>query len=197
MNLLAHAYLSFNHSDILVGNMISDFVKGRKRLDYSPGVQKGIVLHRQIDAFTDVHEATKKARSFLKPAVGLYSGAFIDVAYDHFLANDVNEFCEDDLYRFAIQTYEILTANALALPPIFQKMFPYMKSQNWLYNYENLDGIKRSFEGVARRATYLDSSSEVFDLFQRHYSELHECYRAFFPFVKAFAIQQIEQLANQ
>jgi hypothetical protein len=29
MNYLGHAYLSFNHQDILVGNMISDFIKGK------------------------------------------------------------------------------------------------------------------------------------------------------------------------
>jgi len=30
MNYLAHAYLSFDHEEILVGNLISDFVKGKK-----------------------------------------------------------------------------------------------------------------------------------------------------------------------
>ncbi len=36
MNYLAHAYLSFGDPDILAGNMISDFVKGKKKFDY-PG----------------------------------------------------------------------------------------------------------------------------------------------------------------
>src|ERR1700712_5540566 len=108
MNFLAHAYLSFNHHDLLVGNMISDFVKGRKKFDYSSGIQEGITLHRQIDLFTDNHEATKEARKFLKPAVGLYSGAFVDVAYDHFLANDPNEFSDYSLQDHAANTYCIL-----------------------------------------------------------------------------------------
>ena len=30
MNYLAHAYLSFGYSELLVGNLISDFVKGKK-----------------------------------------------------------------------------------------------------------------------------------------------------------------------
>ena len=30
MNYLAHAYLSFGDPDVLTGNMISDFVKGKK-----------------------------------------------------------------------------------------------------------------------------------------------------------------------
>ena len=31
VNYLAHAYLSFGIPDIVVGNLISDFIKGKKR----------------------------------------------------------------------------------------------------------------------------------------------------------------------
>ncbi len=51
MNYLAHAYLSFHDPEVLVGNMISDFVKGKKQYDYPDGIQKGIRLHRIIDLF--------------------------------------------------------------------------------------------------------------------------------------------------
>jgi len=64
MNYLAHAYLSFNVPSILVGNMISDFVKGSSKLGYPVSIQKGIMLHRDIDAFTDTHPATAKAKDF-------------------------------------------------------------------------------------------------------------------------------------
>jgi acyl carrier protein phosphodiesterase len=196
MNFLAHAYLSFNQPEILVGNMISDFVKGKSRFSYSPGIQQGIVLHRQIDAFTDMHEATKEARSFLKPAVGLYSGAFVDVAYDHFLANDISEFSDASLRKKALETYEVLSTSEAFLPPAFRAMLPYMRSQNWLYNYKSIAGTKSSFGGVARRASYLENSDLVFKLFEQHYEALQNCYNAFFPFVKAFSQNQIDQLTN-
>lgn len=196
MNYLAHAYLSFNNPDLLIGNMISDFVKGKKRFNYPIGIQQGIILHRQIDAFTDLHEATKEARSFLKPAVGLYSGAFVDVIYDHFLANDFNEFSDASLKLHASEIYKILSANKHVLPPVFQTILPFMQSQNWLYNYKSISGTKSSFGGVARRARYLESSAAVFDLFRKHYSNLQSCYNAFFPFVKAFSINQIQLLSN-
>lgn len=197
MNFLAHSYLSFNKPEILVGNMISDFVKGKKKFDYSPGIQQGIVLHRHIDTFTDNHPATKEAAKFLKPAVGLYAGAFVDVAYDHFLANDLNEFSDTSLQQHAIKTYEVLTAYNSVLPPAFQNILPYMQSQNWLYNYKTLPGIKSSFGGVVRRARYLQSSTEVFNLFEKHFTSLQKCYNEFFPSVKEFSLQQIKQLPNQ
>jgi acyl carrier protein phosphodiesterase len=197
MNFLAHAYLSFNIPEILVGNMISDFVKGKKKFDYPAGIQTGIVLHRHIDTFTDEHEATKEARTYLKPAVGLYSGAFVDVVYDHFLANDVNEFTDNSLMQHSLHTYDVLHLHNSVLPQRFQMMLPYMQSQNWLYNYKTISGTQSSFGGVVRRASYLYSSTEVFDLFQKHYHSLQQCYQQFFPTVKAFSISQIQLLTNK
>jgi len=196
MNFLAHAYLSFNQPELLVGNMISDFVKGKKKFDYNQGILAGIMLHRQIDTFTDEHEATREAKEFLRPAVRLYSGAFVDVAYDHFLANDINEFTDTSLRLHASETYHILNKYNTILPDPFKKMLPYMESQNWLYNYKSISGTESSFGGVVRRSSYLSSSKQVFDLFQTHYSSLQNCYNAFFPSVKAFAFNQINLSKN-
>src|ERR1700682_4685290 len=74
MNFLAHAYLSFEIPEILVGNLISDFVKGKKKFDYSFPIQHGISLHRSIDHFTDTHPVTSKAKSLFKADYGLYAG---------------------------------------------------------------------------------------------------------------------------
>ncbi len=94
MNYLAHAYLSFEITDITVGNMISDFVKGKQKFDYPLTIQHGIMLHRAIDGFTDTHPITREAKSFFKGAYGPYSGPLVDVVYDHFLANDPLRFPE-------------------------------------------------------------------------------------------------------
>ena len=109
MNYLAHAYLSFGHPQILLGNMISDFVKGKKQFDYAPLVQKGIKLHRAIDSFTDTHPATKEMKKIFTPVYRLYAGAFGDIVYDYFLANDKKEFETDEsLQQFSQNTYTLL-----------------------------------------------------------------------------------------
>lgn len=196
MNFLAHAYLSFDHPEILVGNMISDFVKGKKKFDYINGIQRGIELHRAIDTFTDAHPATREAALYLKPAVGPYAGAFIDVAYDHFLANDPNQFKEGELEQTANATYGILYNFIDHLPIVFGQMLPYMSAQNWLFNYRTIGGIEKSFGGVVRRAAYLQSSSEVFKLFQENYAALQKCYNTFFPDVKTYALSYLESIEN-
>jgi acyl carrier protein phosphodiesterase len=186
MNYLAHAYLSFNQPDILIGNMISDFVKGKTKFNYPAEVQKGIAIHRAIDDFTDQHAATRRAKEFFRPTYRLYSGAFIDIVYDHFLANDINEFPGDRLEGFSQEVYKTLEENIAILPQRFGQMFSYMKTQNWLLNYKQRWGIEKSFGGMVRRAKYLDESAIAFELFNQHYDELQRCYDVFFPDLKSY-----------
>lgn len=194
LNYLAHAYLSFGHPEVLVGNMISDFVKGKKQFDYPPGIQKGISLHRQIDNFTDTHPATQEAKAVFRPHYRLYSGAFTDVVYDHFLATDKNEFSTDSLFDLSQQVYTDIDRHIEWLPERFARFFPFMKSQNWLFNYQAPIWIGRSMEGVVRRSTYLTESETAFQLFEQHYQLFQECYRQFWKDLKPFARQQYELL---
>ena len=198
MNYLAHAYLSFNEPEILAGNMISDFVKGRKKFDFSLPIQQGIALHRAIDNFTDFHPATQEAKSYFKKDYRLYSGAFVDVVFDHFLANDKKEFSnEGELDSFCQSTYINLQNNEAGLPEKFLKMLPHMKEQNWLFHYSSREGIEKSFEGLARRAVYLSESAIAFSIFNNYYQELENCYQLFFPELKNFSSQYLSQLNNQ
>jgi len=197
MNYLAHAYLSFEHPGILVGNMISDFVKGRKKFDYGADIQKGIFLHRAIDEFTDTHAVTRQAKSYFRNAYGLYSAAFVDIVYDHFLANDTAEFEEGSLMEFSQRTYDILMRHLPEMPERFQHMLPFMKKQNWLYNYQFREGLRNSFGGLVRRAAYLDESDTAFRLFEKHYEDLMRCYMEFFPELKQFSHQTFESLINR
>jgi acyl carrier protein phosphodiesterase len=197
MNYLAHAHLSFDHPQILVGNMISDFVKGKKQFDYPGNIHKGIQLHRHIDNFTDTHEITQQVKLFFKPQYRLYAGAFADVVYDHFLANDTSQFLFDaELKQFAAFTYQTLEANFSILPQNFQKILPYMIEYDWLYNYKNKWGIEKSFGGLVRRAVYLTESDIAFKIFNENYEAMKGLYQLFYPELKNFAAHQLQQLLN-
>ncbi|MBN8788754.1 MAG: DUF479 domain-containing protein [Terrimonas sp.] len=187
MNYLAHAYLSFNDADVLVGNMISDFVKGKQKDSYPAGIHKGIMLHREIDSFTDAHPATAKAKEFFRPAYRLYSGAFIDIVYDHFLANDNIIFPEKALMDFSQATYSILDKYNNDLPLTFKAMLPYMKQHNWLFNYRYRWGIKNSFGGLVHRAKFMHDSNAAFEIFENNYTALQQSYAEFMPDIILFA----------
>lgn len=194
MNYLAHAYLSFNQPEILVGNIISDFVKGKKKFDYNNTILKGINLHRAIDTFTDTNAIVKKASIPFKPFVGLYSGAFIDVAFDHFLALDKNELSENEWFDFSQKVYQTLLKFETILPEKFARMLPYMSSQNWLFNYRYKKGIENSFKGLMHRAKYLKTSKEAFRVFENEFDFLQNCYQDFFPALKEFAFNKLNKM---
>lgn len=196
MNYLAHALLSFGQPEIMVGNMISDFVKGKKKFDYPQGIQQGITLHRIIDTFTDDHPATREAKEYFRPDYRLYSGAFIDVVYDHFLATDPEEFTEERLMQFSKRVYSTLDSYSNWLPSNFAVMLPYMKQQNWLFNYRTMKGTERSMEGVVRRARYLTEATTAAYLFEQHYQPLHDCYRQFWAEAKPFIRDQFVLLTG-
>lgn len=195
MNYLAHAYLSFGISEITVGNLISDFVKGRKKFDYPPGIQQGIALHRAIDDFTDTHPLTQQAKLVFREAYGLYSGPITDVVYDHFLANDILIFPgSSQLARFSQKTYAQISEHHALLPERFARMFHYMRTQDWLYNYRSKEGAYNSLEGLARRAAYMGDAERAQRLFDTGYSELERCYVEFFPLLKDFALRTLDHL---
>ncbi len=203
MNYLAHAYLSFEITDITVGNMISDFVKGKQKLDYPLAIQQGITLHRAIDSFTDSHAVTRQAKSYFKEAYGLYAGPLVDVVYDHFLANDPLRFPEtgngeadagSGLKAFAQKTYEQLSTREALLPERFGRFFHYMRAQDWLFNYRYKQGIFNAFAGLARRAAYMGSSEQAGLLFEKYYTGLEACYTDFFPALQDFALRTLQQL---
>ena len=195
MNYLAHAYLSFGIPEIAVGNMISDFVKGKKRFDFPARIQQGISLHRAIDEFTDTHVITKRAKLVFKEAYGLYSGAITDVVYDYFLANDPLIFSgHNQLLAFAQKTYPQVGEFQDLLPERFARMFHYMRTQDWLYNYRLKEGLYNSLGGLARRAAYMGDAERACRLFDTNYTELQDCYVEFFPSLKDFALRTLEKV---
>ncbi len=176
--------------------MISDYVKGRTKYDYPDGIQKGIALHRAIDTFTDAHEATAAAKDIFRPDYRLYSGALVDVIYDHYLALDEEEFTDESLHLFSQEVYDQLNRHIQWMPEKFARFYPFMNRQNWLYHYRTREGTGHSLHGVVRRAKYLTESQTAFNLFEQHYQRLGELYRQFWKDVKPFAKNEWERLKN-
>jgi len=178
MNYLAHAFLSFGDTDLLTGNMIADHVKGIKGMEaYPEGIREGMILHRKIDAFTDSHPAVQRAKIWFRPVYHLYAGPITDSLFDHFLANDPRHFeSADALMQFTQRTYEQVATNEAYFPEQFAAYFPHMRTHNWLYNYRNLQGMRRSLEGLERKAKHMPPAQEAYEIFIGYYYQLNQCY---------------------
>ena len=151
MNYLAHIFLSGGQPDIMIGNFIADSIKGSKYDTYPPEIQKGILLHRQIDTTTDAHPAFRQSTKRLHKNYGHYSGIIVDIFYDHFLAKNWSEYSDIPLADYIQSFYELLRNNFEILPENIQKMAPIMMEGNWLLIYADLEGIDRVLAGMNRR----------------------------------------------
>lgn len=195
MNYLGHAYLSFGEPEILVGNMIGDYVKGNEALHRLPaGIQKGVMLHRKIDSYTDMHPATAKCKTFFREDYRLYAGAFVDSMFDHFIANDPQCFeSEQALFDFTQVTYATLREYDAVLPDKFRLMFAHMQTDNWLYRYRTLKGILKSFQGLVHRAQYLETDAEsAYKTLVTNFYTLNQFYYEFIDEVKLFAREAVK-----
>ena len=65
----------------------------------------------------------KKAKEVFRPHYRLYSGALMDIIYDHFLANDSKIFSGGVLEHFTRTVYTILEENTVQLPEQFVQVF--------------------------------------------------------------------------
>lgn len=191
MNFLAHAYLSFNDPEILVGNMIADLVKGKQIESYPERIQQGIHIHRKIDAFTDAHPVIQKSVELFRTSAGRYAGPFLDVSLDHFLALDLQNEPDEGWLTFAEKCYSQIETCGDLLPSKFCSMFLYMKKEDWLYNYRYSWMIDLSFSRLKRRANYLSEDAPVFADFEQQYLKIKDSYDTFFPDLKAYVQNMI------
>lgn len=188
MNFLAHLYLSGDDPNIMVGNFIGDFVKGKIALaEFDPEIIKGIELHRAIDEFTDNHEVVTASKNRLRPKYRHYSGVIVDVFYDHFLAKNWNTYHSELLPDFADKAYEVIQSYDAILPKEVKFMMPYMIKGNWLVNYSNTEGIHRALSGMARRTPYESKMEQSVEDLRENYNDFKNEFEKFFPELSSFA----------
>jgi acyl carrier protein phosphodiesterase len=194
MNYLAHLKLSGDHEYIMLGNFIADHIRGNKIGQYSPEIVSGIMLHRKIDYFTDHHPEFIKTRERLHPKYHKYAGVIADVFYDHFLAKNWTEYSEFQLSNFTSYSYGVVLRNYSILPSMTKKILPFFIMQNWLASYAKMEGLRRSFQLMARRANFKSNMEFVVDDLIDDY-ELYEAeFKAFFPDIAAYCQNELDVL---
>ena len=188
MNFLAHAFLSGNDEDMLIGNFIADAVKGNHMERLRNGIQKGVLLHREIDAYTDQHPVFIRSKQRIDKEYGKFSGVIIDIYYDHFLAANWVEYSDKDLSEFALHVYRLMLQNYSLLPPRSKRILPYMVIHNWLVGYSRLPDLQWVFNGMSRRSQKYDSGMEgAVESLKRDYEAFGDDFREFFPDMIAHA----------
>ena len=193
MNYLAHLYLSGKNEDILIGNFIADSVKGSKYKDYSIDIQRGIVLHRQIDTHTDAHPNFRTSTKRLHKNYGHYSGVIVDIFFDHFLAKNWKHYSSISLADYAQKCHTILNQNIQMMPEKAQYILPYMIKGNWLLSYASIEGISGALFGINRRTNGLSGMDKATVELQQFYSEFEADFKIVFKDLKQISATFLNQ----
>ncbi|NEM98836.1 acyl carrier protein phosphodiesterase [Pontibacter burrus] len=181
MNYLAHLYLSGNNEELMLGNFIADAVKGKQAANYSSGIARGIYLHRFIDSFTDTHPIVAETKARLREKYKKYAPVVADLFYDHFLATSFEQYANETLESYTDRTYSLINSYLPALPAKVQHFFPYMKEQNWLLGYAEIEGISRALTGLSRRTSFESNMETAGEELALNYSLYQQDFEAFFP----------------
>ncbi len=197
MNYLAHIYLSRDNNLVTIGNFMADSIRGKKYQTYPLEIQIGILLHREIDTFTDAHPIVRQSTKRLHENYSHYSGVIVDILYDHFLAKNWLDYSSIPLEIYTENFYEIISSNFEILPPRIQEMMPYMMADNWLLNYASIEGIQRVLNGMNRRTKYVSGMDKATFELQKFYSEFENEFTLFFKELITFTEVKLIEIAER
>jgi len=181
MNFLAHSYLSCSNEEILIGNLITDFLSKKEELEYEGDVLLGIKLHRHIDEFTDKHPASLELRQILRKHHGKYASVVVDLVWDRCLSINWNLYSGADLKNFTTEVYEVLERNLQTLNPQISKRFKAMIEGDFLMAYSNTERTKKSLLWMDNRAKYRSNFIHALIDFEDNRSTIQDLFTEFFP----------------
>jgi acyl carrier protein phosphodiesterase len=194
MNFLAHIYLSGDNDLMKIGNFMADGIHGKNFDTFPMEIRKGIILHREIDTFTDAHPIFRQSTKRLHANYHHYSGIIVDIFYDHFLAKNWSKYSDEKLDHFTERFYQSLTDNYDSLTLKTQKMMPYMIDHNWLLSYQTIEGIENVLVKMDNRMKRDSNMRFSVAELRTFYSDFEQEFTGFFEELIIHSNQKIQTL---
>ena len=197
MNYLAHLFLSGSDEHVMVGNFIGDYVKGNTWNKFPENIKKGILLHRQIDSFTDSHPKFREAKTFFRDEFGLYSGIVIDLIYDHYLAKNWNKYSDLTLRTFAKRSHAVLLQNFIYLPVRVQSFLPFLIQHRRLESYASVNGIVQTLKIMSNYSSLPAKSDFVKETIQANNNFFEANFSEFITDLIKYTTEIQEKIYNE
>lgn len=173
---------------------MADSIRGHSYDVYPEEIQKGILLHRSIDSFTDMHPIYRQSKHRLHEKYGHYSGVIMDIFYDHFLAKNWSTYSDEKLEDYADDFYHLLKDNYEILTEKVKNMIPYMFARNWLVSYASIDGLQMiMFHMDHRTKNRVDMHESIVEL-KQYYAEFEQEFTQFFEELRHHCSEKLNEL---
>jgi acyl carrier protein phosphodiesterase len=187
LNFLAHFHLAWPDDDLVAGGLEGDYHKGPVDSSLSDGLQRGIHLHRAIDAYTDSHPALADLRREFDPRLRRFAGILVDLSFDHFLSSHWSRFADQPLAQFNRSIYRGLQGRRRELSAPARRMLDRLVQYDLLGRYSDWtavpDSAARIGERFARGNPFMDIDEEL----QRLRPRMEATFLVFYPELQTFA----------
>jgi len=188
MNWLAHLFLSPPDDPAhRIGNLLPDLLSAPALTALPAEFQKGIALHRSIDAFTDRHPVVRQSIQRLPAPLRRFGGILCDMFYDHFLARDWTEYSPEPLPVFAARIYDSFDQFGTVIPPEASTGLARMRAADLLSSYQTIAGITAALHRISARLRRPVNLAASIEHLEQHYESFHADFRRFFPELQAHA----------
>jgi acyl carrier protein phosphodiesterase len=179
VNHLAHFALAGD--ELIVGSFLGDYIKGRLEDRFTHNVERGIRLHRAIDAYTDSHDVVRRSQQRFDPGFRRYAGIMTDVIYDCLLARTWADFYDQPLHDFSTRTLRNLLDAGQHLPEKAMRTATRMHEHNSLAGYGSDEFVAGAFSHLSTRLTRTNPLDIAYSQFEIHLTGLESDFADFYP----------------
>ena len=171
----------------MLANLFGDFVKG-KDYSYLPDiVQKGVLLHRQIDDFVDHHPKVTELRLKLYKDLPKIAGIAIDLYFDHLLAKNwstyhnqqLDQFIDDFLTYALDAKHQSFSETPFNYPRRYIHLLTLIKRYDWINRYVHLEGLEMASKGLSKRISFENNLNQATGVYVENEREIQSVFEEF------------------
>jgi len=194
LNFLAHFHLAWPDEGLVAGGLEGDFYKGPLRGELPDAIERGVRLHRAVDAYTDNHPLIAQLRRELPGELRRYAGILIDLSFDHFLSKYWENYCDIPLPQFNAGVYRTLQSQQHALSFGSRRMLARLVEYDLLGLYLDWDAVPASAARIGQRLRRSNPLANVGPQLNPARGLLEQAFLDFYPDLLAFSARQPETL---
>jgi acyl carrier protein phosphodiesterase len=190
VNFLAHFHLAWPDEGLVAGGLEGDYYKGLLRGDLPVAIERGVKLHRAIDAYTDNHPVIQQLRRDLPQSMRRYAGILIDLSFDHYLSLHWSTFSDIPLPDFNSKVYRTLSAHESALSEGSRNMLARMLEYDILGLYLDWETVPATALRIGQRFKRHNPFHDIDRELSPARGILEQAFLAFYPELQTFSAEQ-------
>ncbi len=197
MNFLAHFHLAWPEDTLVVGALEGDFLKGPLRGRLPRDIERGIALHRAIDAYTDSHPLLLDLRRAFPERLRRYTSILADLSFDHYLSRHWNCFSSVPLSDFIPAVHDHLENHRHHLSERAEHMRQRLVHYDLLGRYTDWETVPQSAARVGERFTRGNPFAAIGATLEAARPMMEETFLAFYPQLLEYSAEKKHSLRHQ